>query len=147
MLAAAVALATTLHAATTASGTVTINGATYNVNGPAECLYTAHGSIYKTPATMWSVMMDGRGGLTRLHATMWQPKSGGAPQILFHAQTAAGVADVATVVGGKVRGSASGRVERKDPGGTIVVEGRTAAGQAVSMAVSCTGFAPPEDNG
>ena len=149
MLAAALSVAPALHAATTASGTVTISGTTYRLNGPAECLHTPHGSIYETPAMMWTVMMDGprSGGVSRLNATIWQPTSGAAPQILFQAQTGTGLVDVATVLGGTVKGSATARAERKGAGGMLVIDGRTAAGQTVSMAMSCSGFAPPEDNG
>jgi hypothetical protein len=145
---AALMLAATLQAATTASGTVTINGHTYNLNGRAECLHTPRGSIYETPAAMWSVMMDGSaGGLTRLNATMWLPTAGGAAQILFQAVTPAGIVDITTVAGGTVKGHATARAERNGTGGTLIIEGRTAAGQAVAMAVSCSGFTPPEDNG
>ncbi len=147
ILAATLSLATTLLAGTTATGTVTINGSTYQVNGPAECLHTPRGSIYEAPAAMWSVTLEGHGRLTRLNATMWQPTAGGAPQILLQAVTTAGRADVATVTRGKIMGTATGRAERKGDGGTLVIEGRTAAGQAIVMAVTCTGFAPPEDNG
>jgi hypothetical protein len=147
MLAWAAALTPVQAAGTTANGTITINGKADALNGPAECLHAPHGSIYETPAVMWSVMMDGRGSVTHLNATIWQPASGGAAQILFHASTTAGEVDIATVTGGRVTGSAAARVERRGAGGSLFIEGRTASGQSLTMAMHCSGFAAPEDNG
>jgi hypothetical protein len=150
MLAMALAAAPLTAANTTATGTMTIDGKAYNISGPAECLYTPHGSIYETPSVMWGVRMDARGassGVSRLNATIWQPTAGGAAQILFQALTPAGPVEVATVVKGTVKGSAVARGDRKGAGGTLVIDGRTATGKSVSMTVNCGGFVPPEDNG
>jgi hypothetical protein len=55
--------------------------------------------------------------------------------------------EIATVKGGVVRGSATGRVERRGAGGTLSIEGRTVAGKVVHIAIVCSRFTAPEDNG
>ncbi len=132
-----------------ATGTVIIAGQSYAISGPADCAYTESGTIYDVPATVWHAMWSSsrQDGMTHLNANIWQPKRGGDPQVTLSVTVGPATYDIATVKGGRIKGSATARTERRGTGGVLVIDGRTATGQAIVATIACSAFAAPEDNG
>lgn len=137
-----------VHAATpVASGTATVAGRQYPFSGPAECTYTADGSIYDVPAAIFHASLEVRGGgLSSVNATIFHAKAG-APQATLTLVVSGSTVEIATVARGTVKGAATARGERKGAGGTLTIDGRTASGQPVTLSLSCSAFTAPDDNG
>ncbi len=124
-----------------------VDGRTYPFSGTAECTYTADGSIYDVPAAIWHASLSPSGGaVSHVNATIFQTRTG-APQVTMTLTVGQRQYQVATVKGGASRGTAVAKGERNGAGGSLTIEGRTAAGQTIALTVACSGFAPPEDNG
>jgi hypothetical protein len=139
--------AVSADAGVTATATATIGGRQYASKGPAECTHTAHGSIYDVPATIWHASLSSpAGGLSHVSATIFQTTTGA--QVTLSVEAASREYAISTVTGGRVSGAATSTAQRSGSGGgTLSIDGRTAAGDSISLTISCSGFVAPEDNG
>lgn len=133
---------------TTAAVVVNVGGTHFEAQGAAECRAATDGSIYDVPASMWHASFsDARNPLSRVNVTIWQPAKGGSSLVTLFVTARAASYEIATVPGGRIAGSATGRVERAGAGAVLSVDGTTAMGQAIRVRLSCTQFLPAEDNG
>ena len=130
------------------TATADAGGRHYEASGTGECHAATDASIYDNPAAMTSAMLSAsRSSMSQLNVTIWQLKKGSEIQVTLTTTLGATTYEIATVKGAPIKGAATARVDRRGAGGTITVDGRTAAGAALRVSVTCPAFTPPEDNG
>jgi hypothetical protein len=128
--------------------TVEVDGAKAAYTGQGECHHTADASIYEVPASMWSARVTAESGdLRYLNLTLWQPRGAAEIQVSLGLTIGARSHDIATVKGADAKGSGTGRVDPKGPGGAMGVDGKAADGARVRLTVDCERWTEPVAEG
>ena len=130
------------------TATAEIDGKRYDYSGPGECYYTAAGSIFNAPATMWHAMFQARGNpMGHANLAIWQVKQDRSIRLNLSVMIGNVSHDISTAQSGAMKGTAVGGAEKGPAGGRLTAEGRTANGKVVKVTMSCSRFDAPEDNG
>lgn len=128
---------------------VVVGGRKIHVSGLGECHHTTEASIYEAPASQWHATYAGEADaeLQHLNLTVWELKSGGAPQVTLAVLTGSGRHEIATVKGGPLKGSGSATVPPAGAAGTLSVTGKDDGGTQLLLSVSCDRFTEPVAEG
>jgi hypothetical protein len=112
-----------------------------------QCKHAPMAAIYDTPAALWSVVANERGGSNRsLGLTMWRIKETGADQMNFSVSQGRTRHEIATIKGVRrtpgpeLVGSGTVKLAPRGPGGVFTIDGTTGGGARVSGTLECARF-------
>ena len=120
-----------------------VNGKQLQVKGGGQCKHEPNGSIYGSPASLWTVESTNRNNpLQRLSLTVWKLTREGTTQMSLDLQTDTGSHRIATVKGGDIVGSGTVMFRPEASGGRFEIHGKDAKGNTIEVNVTCPGFGP-----
>lgn len=113
-----------------------------------QCKHAAMAAIYDTPASLWSVIANERGGASTrsLGFTMWRIKETGADQMNFSVSQGNTRHEIATIKGVRrtpgpaLVGSGTVKLEPRGAGGVFTIDGTTGGGARVTGTLECARF-------
>lgn len=118
-----------------------VNGKQLQVKGGGQCKHEPNGSIYGSPASLWSVESTNRNNpLQRLNLTVWKLTREGTTQMSLDLQTDTGSHRIATVKGSEIVGSGTVLIRPEASGGRFEIHGKDAKGNTVEVNVTCPAF-------
>ena len=118
-----------------------VNGKQLQAKGGRQCKHEPNGSIYGSPASLWTVESTNRNNsLQRLSLTVWKLTREGTTQMSLDLQTDTGTHRIATVKGGEIVGSGTVMFRPEASGGRFEIHGKDPKGNTVEVNVTCPGF-------
>jgi hypothetical protein len=116
-----------------------VAGRQYSAKGLGSCTHAPKASIYDVIAEMWTVRQQGDGGSVQL--TLWKPADGSANMFTL-AVSGATNTTLSTVRGSEVSGSGKVTLTPAGKGGTLTIDAKSKAGQAIAGTIKCEAFTP-----
>ena len=118
---------------------LTIGGRQYAAKELGSCTHAPKASIYGVMAEMWTVRQQGGGGSVQV--TLWKPADGSANMFTL-AVSGATNTTLSTVRGGEVSGSGKVTLTPAGKGGTLTIDAKSKAGEAIVGTIKCDAFTP-----
>ena len=117
-----------------------VAGKPYAAKGLGSCTHAPKASIYGVMAEMWTVRQQGDGGSVQL--TLWKPADGSANMFTLAVSGGATNTNITTVRGGEVSGTGNVTLAPAAKGGTLTIDAKSKAGQAIAGTIKCDAFTP-----
>jgi len=127
---------------------LTIGGQRWEDMVAGQCKHAGTAAIYDTPAALWSIVANERGGTRNrsLGLTMWRIKETGADQMNFSVSQGSTRHEIATIKGvrrtpgPRLVGSGTVKLEPRGAGGVFTIDGTTGGGARVTGTLECARF-------